>query len=53
MYLMHLFFSGFSDVNNNSLPIQDALNDSLRLKYHQLHTYDIEQIHEYSLSSNC
>ncbi|GMY22300.1 beta-glucosidase 17-like isoform X1 [Fagus crenata] len=29
--------NGFSDVNNNSLPIQDALNDSLRLKYHQLH----------------
>ena len=34
---MHLFFSGFSDVNNNSWTIQDALNDSLRLKYHQLH----------------
>ncbi|GMY22302.1 beta-glucosidase 17-like isoform X3 [Fagus crenata] len=29
--------NGFSDVNNNSLPIQDALNDSLRLKYHQLY----------------
>ncbi|KAK4591727.1 hypothetical protein RGQ29_016244 [Quercus rubra] len=29
--------NGFSDVNNNSWTIQDALNDSLRLKYHQLH----------------
>ncbi|XP_059455125.1 beta-glucosidase 17-like isoform X1 [Corylus avellana] len=29
--------NGLSDVNNNSLPIEDFLNDSLRLKYLHLH----------------
>uniref|UniRef100_A0A7N2R293 Uncharacterized protein n=1 Tax=Quercus lobata TaxID=97700 RepID=A0A7N2R293_QUELO len=33
----HVNLTRFSDVNNNSWTIQDALNDRLRLKYHQLH----------------
>jgi len=33
--LLHLYFSGVGD--NGSLPIQEALNDSLRLNYHHSH----------------
>ncbi|XP_059455129.1 beta-glucosidase 17-like isoform X2 [Corylus avellana] len=33
----HVDTSRLSDVNNNSLPIEDFLNDSLRLKYLHLH----------------
>ena len=34
---MHSSFVGMADANNRSLPIKDALKDSLRIRYHYGH----------------
>ncbi|KAK4591737.1 hypothetical protein RGQ29_016251 [Quercus rubra] len=45
--LLHSSFVGMADANNRSLPIKDALKDSLRIRYHYGHlSYLLKAIKE-------